>query len=202
MDTIFFIIVLLLSVVIHEVSHGYVALYFGDDTAKLAGRLTLNPIKHIDFFGSIVLPLLLILFRSPFLIGWAKPVPYNPHNLYNVKKGTFWVSSAGILSNIFLAIFFGLVLRFFTLNDLFPETFYILSMIVQINLGLAIFNLIPIPPLDGSKIFFSIIPSAWYSKFALLERYSFVILLFFILFFSQFLFPILQFFFSLITGLA
>ncbi|MFA5750915.1 MAG: site-2 protease family protein [Candidatus Paceibacterota bacterium] len=202
-DTIFFIIILIISVVIHEVSHGYVALYFGDETAKRAGRLTLNPLKHLDMFGSIILPLLLIVLKSPFLIGWAKPVPYNPYNFNNVRKGTFFVSSAGVLANIFIALIFGLILRFFFDSSVLTQNLsliHIISVIVLTNLGLALFNLIPIPPLDGSKILFSIIPPSIYSKINFLERYSFFILLFFIFFFSAYLFPIIRFLFYLITG--
>src|SRR3989344_6121618 len=101
-DSIFYIIILIMSVVIHEFSHGYVAEYFGDKTARYAGRLTLNPLVHLDIFGSIILPTLLVLTHAPFLFGWAKPVPYNPDNLSNKKWGTIAVASAGILANIFI----------------------------------------------------------------------------------------------------
>ena len=149
-----------MSVVIHEVSHGFVALRFGDKTALYAGRLTLNPLKHLDMFGSIILPAFLVLTHSPFLFGWAKPVPYNPNNLTNRKWGTIAVAAAGVLANLFMAILFGLILRF-SINSVVPTNFVsIISSIVLINLGLAIFNLIPIPPLDGSKILFSLLPSS------------------------------------------
>jgi len=200
-DTIFFIVILIMSVVIHEVSHGYVAEYFGDNTARRAGRLTLNPLKHLDPFGSVLLPLLLILVQAPFLFGWAKPVPYNPYNLSNRKWGTFWVSSAGILSNFFLAIFFGLLLRFVLLeNGVFSSAVFIVSSIVLINLGLGVFNLIPIPPLDGSKILFSLLPESASSVMVFLERYSIALLLLFIFFFLEYLFPVLTFLYTLITG--
>ena len=150
-----------MSVVIHEVSHGFVALRFGDKTALYAGRLTLNPLKHLDMFGSIILPAFLVLTHSSFLFGWAKPVPYNPNNLTNRKWGTIAVASAGILANLFLAVFFGLILRF-SLNSVVSANFiFIISSIVLVNLGLAIFNLVPIPPLDGSKILFSLLPSSF-----------------------------------------
>lgn len=200
-DTIFFIVILIMSVVIHEVSHGYVAEYFGDDTARRAGRLTLNPLKHLDIFGSVLLPIILIVIRSPFLFGWAKPVPYNPYNLSNRKWGTFWVSAAGILSNIFLAVFFGMILRF-TVEGGISQSAYIISVIVLINLGLALFNLIPIPPLDGSKILFSLLPESAYPAFATLERYSLAILLLFIFFLADYIYPVLTFFYKLITGLS
>ena len=147
--------------VIHEVSHGFMAEYFGDHTARRAGRLTLNPIKHLDLFGSILLPALLVLTRAGFLFGWAKPVPYNPDNLSNPKWGTIAVAAAGVSANFFIAIVFGSVLRFGP--DLFgltlsPNFYFITSAIVVVNLALGIFNLVPIPPLDGSKILFSLFP--------------------------------------------
>ena len=202
MDTIFFIAILIMSVVIHEVSHGFVALRFGDKTALYAGRLTLNPLKHLDMFGSIILPAFLVLTHSPFLFGWAKPVPYNPNNLTNRKWGTIAVAVAGVLANLFMAILFGLILRF-SINSVVPTNFVsIISSIVLINLGLAIFNLIPIPPLDGSKILFSLLPSSLFSVISFLEQYSLVLIVIFIVFFADSLFPILAYLFQLITGLA
>lgn len=191
-----------MSVVIHEVSHGFVALRFGDKTALYAGRLTLNPLRHLDLFGSVVLPAFLVLTHSPFMFGWAKPVPYNPNNLTNKKWGTVAVASAGVLSNIFLAIFFGIILRL-SINNVVSDNFIsIISSIVLINLGLAIFNLIPIPPLDGSKILFSLLPRSLYSIIAFLEQYSLVLIIVFIVFFVDSLFPILVYLFQLITGLS
>lgn len=191
-----------MSVVIHEVSHGFVALRFGDKTALYAGRLTLNPLKHLDMFGSIILPAFLVLTHSPFLFGWAKPVPYNPNNLTNRKWGTIAVAAAGVLANLFMAILFGLILRF-SINSVVPTNFVsIISSIVLINLGLAIFNLIPIPPLDGSKILFSLLPSSLFSVISFLEQYSLVLIVIFIVFFADSLFPILAYLFQLITGLA
>ena len=209
MDAIFYIAILIMSVVIHEISHGFMAQRLGDDTAYFAGRLTLNPIKHLDLFGSILLPALLIITKSPFLVGWAKPVPYNPHNLKNKKYGEIAVASAGILANLGLAVFFGILIRFapalFGLppyDFVSPHPFYvIMKIIVAINLGLAIFNLVPIPPLDGSKIFFNLLPSSARSIVALFERYSLVIIIVFIVFISNYLFPIMAFLFHLITGL-
>ena len=113
--TIFSLVVLLFSVIIHELSHGSVANSLGDPTAKYAGRLTLNPLKHLDPFGSVILPLLLFLMQSPVLVGWAKPVPINPYNLRDQKWGHIKVAAAGPLSNIALAVFFGLIIRFVNL---------------------------------------------------------------------------------------
>ena len=201
-DAIFYIAILIMSVVIHEVSHGFMAEYFGDKTARHAGRLTLNPLVHLDLFGSILLPVFLVLSHSPFLFGWAKPVPYNPNNLRNIKWGTVAVASAGILANIFIAIVFGLLIRFSLALNL-PENFYtIASYIVLMNLALAIFNLVPIPPLDGSKILFSFLPRSLSSVMYFLEQYSFIFLIIIIVYFSSFLSPILLSSFHLLTGLA
>ena len=201
-NTVFYIIVLIMSVVIHEVSHGLMADRFGDKTARFAGRLTLNPFPHLDLFGSGLLPALLVWTNAPFLFGWAKPVPYNPENLSNRKWGTVAVASAGILSNFALAILFGIIIRLSAGLDV-PEGFYfITSIIVIVNLALGIFNLIPIPPLDGSKILFALLPSSYSSITYRLEEYALILLLIFIIFFSQYLYPILAFLFELLTGLA
>src|SRR5574344_2135474 len=117
-DGIFYVAVLIMSVVIHEVAHGYSAYLLGDDTAKLQGRLTLNPLKHLDPFGSVVLPLLLVLTNSGFIIGWAKPVPYNPRNLKKGRRDDFIVSISGIVANLTIALIFGLILRFLPLLGL------------------------------------------------------------------------------------
>ena len=197
---IFYIAILIMSVVIHEVSHGFVAEYFGDDTARYAGRLTLNPIVHLDMFGSIILPALLVLTSSPFLFGWAKPVPYNPNNLRDRKWGTVWVAAAGIIANFTLAIIFGLVIRLTAGLDLPPDFYFITSVIVIVNLALGLFNLIPIPPLDGSKILMSLLPPSFYKTTVFLERYSIFLLIGFIIFFSDLLFPVMAALFYLITG--
>lgn len=199
--TIFYIIVLIMSVVIHEVSHGFMAEYFGDKTARYAGRLTLNPIKHLDFFGSIFLPAILILTHAPFLFGWAKPVPYNENNLSNKKWGTIAVASAGVLANFFIAILFSLIIRFSFNLELSANFYTITSIIVFVNLALGIFNLIPIPPLDGSKILFSILPYSFSSMISFMEQYALVLLLIFIIFFSDYLQPILIFLFNFLSGL-
>ncbi len=201
-DAIFYIAILIISVVIHEVSHGFIAEYFGDKTARFAGRLTLNPINHLDLFGSILLPALLVLSHSPFLIGWAKPVPYNPDNLTKKKWGTVAVASAGVLANFFLALLFGLILRF-SMGMNLPVGFqFIISTIAIVNLSLGIFNLVPIPPLDGSKILFNLLPPSFNEIVNFIEKYSMILIIVFIVFLSNYLFPILAFLFHLITGLA
>ncbi|MBU1000275.1 site-2 protease family protein [Patescibacteria group bacterium] len=175
----FIVIILLFSVIIHEVMHGLAALKFGDDTAERAGRLTLNPLPHIDLFGTILLPGFLILTGSPILFGWAKPVPVNPLNFSNLKKGELFVSAAGILSNFGLAIVATLIYHF--LNAL-PQTFpaivgALLRFTVTINLVLGIFNLFPIPPLDGSRILISQLPYKLAQPYAKLEPYGILILI-------------------------
>lgn len=200
-DAVFYIVILIMSVVIHEVSHGFVAEYFGDDTARNAGRLNLNPLNHLDWFGSIILPAVLVLSHAGFVFGWAKPVPYNPNNLSNKKWGTMAVAVAGVTANFLIAIIFGLIIRF--APNTMPANFYsITSLIVLVNLALGIFNLVPIPPLDGSKIIFSLLPEKAFSFILNYERYSLIILLFFIVFFADLLYPILAFLFHLTTGLA
>ena len=191
-----------MSIVIHEVSHGFMAQYFGDNTARDAGRLTMNPIKHLDLFGSIILPTILILSKVGFIFGWAKPVPYNPDNLSDKKWGTIAVASAGVLANFFIAIVFGLIIRFSSNLDLPSDFYFITSAIVIVNLALGIFNLLPIPPLDGSKILFSFLPERAFSFIHAYEQYSLILLLVFIIFFSSYLYPVLAFLFNLITGLA
>lgn len=205
-DGIFYVIVLIMSVVVHEFAHGYSAYLLGDNTARMQGRLTLNPLKHLDPFGSVILPLLLILSQAGFVIGWARPVPYNPANLRNPKKGTFIVAFAGIFANLILAVFFGLLIRFasqFGLSAIQVDSFYkIASIIVITNLVLALFNLIPIPPLDGSKILFSLLPGKFRDIENFLEKWGMFFLLFFIIFLWAKVAPIIFIAFSLITGIG
>ena len=197
---IFFIIILIFSVMIHEIAHGAVANYLGDPTAKYAGRLTLNPISHIDLFGSILIPLLLILAKSPIIFGWAKPVPINPYNFRDQKYGQAKVALAGPATNLAIALVLGLVLRFLP-NFLISPAFYTtLSYVVFINILLAMFNLIPIPPLDGSHILFTFLPESFRSFKIFLSQYGFFILLIVIFFFLGWLFPVIQFIYRLIVG--
>lgn len=154
---IFFFLALMFSIIVHEVSHGFAAEMLGDPTARLQGRLTLNPIPHIDPIGSILVPAILLISQSGFLFGWAKPVPYNPYNLKNQKWGEAIVAASGPGINILLAVVFGLLIRFGA--GMLPASFIKLAgIVVFINIMLAFFNLIPIPPLDGSKLLKSILP--------------------------------------------
>jgi len=201
---IFQFLVFIFSVMIHEVSHGLVAYRLGDETAKDMGRLTLNPLKHLDPIGSFLLPMILFLTNSPVLFGWAKPVPYNPNNLKDPKKGAALIGLAGPLSNIAIAVIFGILIRligiFSGLSETTMPAILFLNIIVFINIILAVFNLVPIPPLDGSKVLFAVLPSKYSYIQQFLEQYGMVILLFFIFFGFGLITPIIQSFYSLIAG--
>jgi Zn-dependent protease len=158
-SSIFTVVVLILSVIIHEVSHGYAAYSLGDPTAKLAGRLTLNPLKHIDPVGSVLIPALLVLTGAGVLFGWAKPVPYNPYNLRNQRFGEAIVAVAGSASNLILALIFGLIARFAFVSSASLDVFGTLAATVAlVNLYLGLFNLIPLPPMDGYTVLRGILP--------------------------------------------
>jgi Zn-dependent protease len=189
-----------MSVIAHEVAHGAMAYYFGDSTAKNQGCLTLNPLKHIDILGSIIVPLLLFISNAGFMVGWAKPVPYNPYNLRNRKVGEFCVAIAGVVVNFIIALFFGLILRFSFNFGLSNPAQEIISYIVLINLVLMIFNLVPIPPLDGSKILLSALPDRYEASIRNIERYGLYILIIFILFFSSYVGFAVEWLFRLIVG--
>ena len=149
------LVVLILSIIVHEVAHGYAADSLGDPTARLAGRLTLNPLPHIDLMGSIVLPALLVFTNSPLLFGWAKPVPYNPYNLQPGRFSEAIVAGAGPASNLVIALLCGALIR----SGVLPAgQSDIVFLIVVVNVMLFVFNLIPIPPLDGSKILSALLP--------------------------------------------
>ena len=196
MDFIFIIIILIMSVILHELAHGYAALFLGDSTAKHAGRLTLNPIKHLDPVGSVFIPLILYIFNTGLIFGWAKPVPYNPYNLRNQKWGELIVATAGPLTNLLLAIIFGLVIRFGINLGVSPAFVSLGSSIVILNIVLGLFNLIPIPPLDGSKILFSILPLRFQGLKDRLEQFGFVIVIFFIFFLWNFVSPLIGWLYS------
>ncbi len=163
----------LISVVLHEVSHGWVAYYLGDSTAKNAGRLTLNPLAHIDYLGTLLLPFLLVMLHSPIVFGWAKPVPVNFLNLYHPKRDMIWVGMVGPLTNITIAFVLSLLLRLGL-----PEALASwLTLGILINLILAVFNLIPIPPLDGSRVLTGLLPPKQAVILLKLEPFGFLILL-------------------------
>jgi Zn-dependent protease len=173
----FSIIILLFSVIVHEVMHGLVALKFGDHTAERAGRLTLNPIPHIDPVGTILLPAIMIMTQSPIFLAWAKPVPVNPLHFSNIRTGELMVSAAGILSNFALAIISAVL---FHILSVVGAPFIVLNLLhygVIINLFLGFFNLFPIPPLDGSKMLLSQLPYNLARQFEKLEPYGFFILI-------------------------
>ena len=182
------IVPLLFAVTIHEVAHGYIAYKMGDNTAMLAGRLSLNPIKHLDFFGSLLLPLLLKLTGSTVIFGYAKPVPVNFSNFRNYRKSTIYVSSAGVMANFALAIISGLLFQILThfhplwhssiLRPFVLDLYHMLGYSVLINLVLAIFNLIPIPPLDGSKIIAMLLPVNLRLQYARIEQFGMIIIIF------------------------
>lgn len=199
---IFQLAVLIFSVMIHEVSHGYVAEYLGDPTARLAGRLTFNPLKHIDPIGSIFLPLILSIAGGP-VFGWAKPVPYNPNNLKNPATAGGKIAAAGPVSNILIAIVFGLFIRIFSAAGLLSGfLFLLLGIIVYLNILLAVFNLVPIPPLDGSKVLFAAVPKteSFLRLFAQLERYGMLLVFLFVFFGFELITPIINFIFFVLTG--
>ena len=175
-EAIMIFVVLLFSVILHEVAHGYTALRLGDPTARDAGRLSLNPIKHIDPFGTVVLPLLLHFSHSPILIGWAKPVPVNPHLLREPNKAMMLVAASGPLTNITLAVLFALGLRNLPASTV-PPFVVILVSSCYINIILALFNLVPVPPLDGSKLLAGLLPARLRESYLRFGRYGIFIVL-------------------------
>ena len=205
MEFLFLIVILIFSIVIHEVSHGAMANYLGDPTAKNAGRLTLNPLKHLDPVGSVILPVLLILTTGSG-IGWAKPVPINPLNFRDQKYGSFKSAAAGPAANLAIALIFGFMIRFSfsLLPSLLPSSLIeMFAYIVFINILLAVFNLMPIPPLDGSHLLFAFLPYSMQNIKIFLTQFGFFILIFLLFFFPWFqifLNYLVSFIFSLITG--
>lgn len=228
--TILLIIILVFSAILHEYAHGWMAKWLGDDTAFEEGRLTLNPIKHLDPIGSILVPLVLILSKAPFFIAWAKPVPYNPYNLRDKKYGELKVAASGPMTNLILATVFGLIARFLflpidikvQLADFFkPHSYISIDSVLAltsgsfiagiffvslsaciVNLALALFNLIPIPPLDGFKILFTFLPTKGKMFFYQVEKYSFYILILLLMLgILDFIYYGVIWLFSLLTGL-
>lgn len=197
--SVFSLIILLFSVALHEAAHGFAAYKMGDPTAKYEGRLTLNPIKHLDPFGSVLFPAILLLItggRGP-IFGWAKPVPINPYNFRDQKKGEVVSAIAGPLANIALALFAGLIARFFA--NIYP-VFYLACAICLTNLSLAIFNLIPVPPLDGSHLLINFWPGDELEIRNFFKRYGFVILALMIMFGLDWISPLVFKIFYFIVG--
>lgn len=224
---VFTILALIVSAIFHEYAHGWVAFKLGDHTAKNAGRLTLNPLAHLDPVGSVLLPLILVLSKVGFIVGWAKPVPYNPYNLRDQRYGDLKVALGGPGTNFILALIFGLIARLMPLASALKQnlavgllrgdydfllnrmqgsvitSIFVLGMIICfVNLLLMLFNLVPVPPLDGSKILMTFLPDGWQIKFRQIEPYGFFIIIFllWIGFFGLVIFPVLLSLLSLIIG--
>jgi Zn-dependent protease len=184
-----------LTIIIHEVAHGWMADRLGDPTARLLGRLTLNPIPHIDLYGTILLPLFLILIHSPFLFGWAKPVPFDPYNLKDPKRDSALISLAGPGANLIIATLLAIIYRFVP-NQVISG---LIAQIVEFNVALAVFNLIPIHPLDGGKILVGILPNKEAREFDnFMNRFGMILLIFIIFpifggisIISYFLYPVI-----------
>lgn len=202
------IVVVILSIIFHEVAHGYVANALGDPTARLAGRLTLNPVPHIDPVGSVLIPGILLLSGTPFLVGWARPVPYNPYNLRHGVWGEAAVAAAGPGTNIMIAALLALLLRFEVLVS--PALVQIAILAILANITLAIINLIPIPPLDGSKILRALLPPRAALGFARLESLTYAlgpagllgVLLLLVFVFNDAVFALVRTLFALLTGFS
>ena len=201
--SIFYFLVLIISIIVHEVAHGIAAEREGDPTARMLGRITLNPLKHIEWFGSVVLPLVLILTNAGFVVGWAKPVPYNPENLKRGKKSVALVSIAGIVVNLAIAVIFGLAIRIAAATGLVSTAFFeIGSIIVLVNIVLALFNAIPIAPLDGFRFLGAVLPYKTEPTMRTLEQYSLPLLVVFLLFGWKFVAPLAFSLFTLLTGIS
>jgi Zn-dependent protease len=218
---VFEFVVLLFSAMLHEVAHGYEAERLGDDTARRAGRLTLNPLKHLDPFLSFIMPVVLFLTTGFFFAG-MKPVPYNPNNLKNPRTGAVKVALAGPITNLLIALVFGVLAALLPVAaaskdalfnaiagggaPLFTSSlsgaYFFFLIVIYINVLLGVFNLVPIPPLDGSKLLFLILPPtpATYKFMYFMERWGLILVLIFVFFGFQIIFPVINFFFALFAG--
>jgi len=173
------VIPVLISISMHEAAHGYVANFLGDDTAKKLGRITLNPFKHIDRFGTIILPILLIIIKSPFIFGWAKPIPVKFNRLKNPLRDMVFVAIAGPITNIILALISASILSMMYNFGLLSNSWLVRTCtnFFLINIILAVFNMIPIPPLDGGRVAIGLLPKFFSYQLAKLERYGFFIII-------------------------
>ena len=199
MNFVFDIIVIVFSAILHEVSHGLAARALGDKTAEYAGRLTLNPLAHIDIYGSFLLPLLLwVSSGGRFLFAYAKPVPYNPYNLRNQQWGPAFVGVAGPATNFLIAIVMAIIIRFTALGTSGTADFLVRVLVINVSLG--VFNMVPLPPLDGSKVLFALLPPRYDHIKYTLERYGMILVMVFIFFFSAALYPIMDWIVGLLLG--
>jgi Zn-dependent protease len=197
LSLIFYFIVIIPSAIIHEYAHGWMANQLGDPTARYAGRLTIDPRAHVDKWGTILMPLILfVLTGGRFLFAYAKPVPYNPYNLRDQKWGPALVGLAGPLANFLLAATFAILIRMYPSAGV--SQFFV--TIIYANIMLMVFNLLPIPPLDGSKILYAVLPDSAHGVRVFLDRYGFIILLFFVFFLFELLSPIITSLFNLLVG--
>lgn len=193
----FYFLIIIPSAILHEYAHGAVADWLGDPTARYAGRLSLDPRKHVDLWGTILLPLILSIGSGGrFFFAYAKPVPYNPYNLRNQRWGPVAVAFAGPMTNFLLAFAFAILIRYLPTNTL--TIFF--AIIAYSNITLGVFNLVPIPPLDGSKLLFALLPNQAASLHRVLDQYGIILLLVFIFFFSSILIPIIEVIFRFMTG--
>lgn len=201
LQLLFFVLIIIPSAILHEWAHGFAADKLGDPTPRLAGRLTINPVPHIDPWGTLLLPFLLFFLTSGnFLFAYAKPVPFNPLALRWRRYGPAVVGAAGPLANLAVAFGLGVVIRLAGTLDLSVAFVEFLSIVVYANILLAVFNLVPIPPLDGHHILYAFLPDRFYAFKVWLQRYGFFILIFFLLFFFQWLSPVIGWLFSLASG--
>jgi len=192
--------ILMISVIFHEIAHGYTAFRLGDPTARYAGRLTLNPLKHIDPFGTVILPLLLILAKFPYPVGWAKPVPVNPYLLKDPRRGMMLVSAAGPLTNISLALLSALMLRALPFSRA-PFLFDLLTVTCYVNILLSLFNLLPVPPLDGSKVVAGLLPARLRKPYEGIAPFGFLVILglFYVGLMDKVIFPLCDLIFALLV---
>ncbi|MDE2188131.1 MAG: site-2 protease family protein [Patescibacteria group bacterium] len=200
LSLIFTVVILIMSVVMHELSHGFAANALGDPTPRIQGRLTLNPLKHLDPLGSVIVPIATYLLGG-FTFGWAKPVVWNPNNVKNQRLGEFLIAAAGPAINIVIAVVFSLLIRFAPMLSLNTAFLAISSYVVMINIVLALFNLIPLPPLDGSHILFALLSPRQQHIRAGIERYSLIFMFIALIVVWPMVSPLINVVFHLLTNM-